>query len=110
MAYIELVIKIPEEYYNYIKNISAYHCTGDMLIIKNGTPLKAIEQRPKSEWQQDHEILKAYSDGANAVLDKIRAEIDEKYDRVHPYDISCAEGLEMALNIVDKYIAEEDKA
>jgi len=40
------------------------------------------------------------------VLDKIRAEIDEEYDRVHPYDISCAEGLEMALNIVDKYMAE----
>lgn len=44
------------------------------------------------------------------VLDKIRAEIDEQYDRVHPYDISCAEGLEMALNIIDKYMAEEDKA
>ena len=64
----------------------------------------------QSEWQKDHEILKAYSDGANAVLDMIRAEIDEQYDRVHPYDISCAEGLEMALNIVDKYKAEsEDK-
>lgn len=64
----------------------------------------------KSEWEHDHEILKAYSDGANEVIDKIKAEIDEQYDRVHPYDISCAEGLEMALNIVDKYIAEEDKA
>ena len=43
-------------------------------------------------------------------LDKIRAEIDEQYDRVHPYDISCAEGLEMALGIIDKYTAEsEDK-
>lgn len=40
------------------------------------------------------------------VLDKIRAEIDEQYDRVHPYNISCAEGLEMALGIIDKYIAE----
>ena len=67
-------------------------------------------QKPKSEWEHDHEILKAYSDGASAVIDKIRAEIDEEYDRVHPYDISCAEGLEMALNIVDKYKAEsEDK-
>lgn len=37
------------------------------------------------------------------VLDKIRAEIDEQYDRVHPYNISCAEGLEIALNIIDKY-------
>lgn len=46
----------------------------------------------------------------NEGLDKIRAEIDEQYDRVHPYDISCAEGLEMALNIIDKYIAKEGKA
>lgn len=36
------------------------------------------EQPNKSEWQKDHEILKAYSDGANEVLDKIRAEIEEK--------------------------------
>ena len=41
-------------------------------------------------------------------LDKIRAEIDEQYDRVHPYDISCAEGLEMALGIIDKYKAESE--
>ena len=42
------------------------------------------------------------------VLDKIRAEIDEQYDRVHPYDISCAEGLEMALGIIDKYRTESE--
>ena len=39
MADIELLIKIPKEYYNYIKNISDYHCTADMLIIKNGIPI-----------------------------------------------------------------------
>ena len=39
------------------------------------------------------------------VLDMILAEIDEQYDRVHPYNISCAEGLEMALEIIDKYKA-----
>ena len=51
-----------------------------------------------------------YRDCIDCVLDKIRAEIDEQYDRVHPYDISCAEGLEMALGIIDKYKAEsEDK-
>ena len=43
------------------------------------------------------------------VLDKIRAEIDEQYDRVYPYDISCAEGLEMALGIIDKYRAESEE-
>ena len=45
------------------------------------------------------------------ILDKIKAEIDEQYDRVHPYNISCAEGLEMALEIIDKYKtkSEDDK-
>ena len=28
-------------------------------------------QEPKSEWEHDHEILKAYSDGANAVLESL---------------------------------------
>ena len=42
------------------------------------------------------------------ILDKIRAEIDEQYDRVHPYDISCAEGLEMVLEIIDKYRTESE--
>ena len=54
------------------------------------------------------EIQKAYEIGkakGSEVLDKIRAEIDEQYDRVHPYNISCAEGLEMALEIIDKYKA-----
>lgn len=47
-----------------------------------------------------------YRDCTDCVLDKIRAEIDEQYDRVHPYNISCAEGLEMALGIIEKYKAE----
>ena len=28
-------------------------------------------QKPKSEWEQDHEILKAYADGASAVLESL---------------------------------------
>jgi len=43
------------------------------------------------------------------ILDKIRAEIDEQCDSVRPYDISCAEGLEMALEIIDKYKTESEK-
>jgi hypothetical protein len=35
------------------------------------------------------------------LLDRIRAEIDEQYDRVHPYNIDVAQGLEMALDILD---------
>lgn len=39
--------------------------------------LKDLEQEPKSEWEHDHEILKAYSDGANEALDKLRRIVDE---------------------------------
>ena len=61
---------------------------------------KYVEQQPKSEWEHDHEILKAHADGANEVLDKIRAEIEAE-----PY-ISKME----VLDIIDKYKAEsEDK-
>jgi len=61
--------------------------------------IKALEQEPKSEWEHDHEILKAYSDGANDILDKIRAEIEQE-----PY-VSKMEVLE----IIDKYKAESEE-
>lgn len=49
-----------------------------------GEPIRAeSKQEPKSEWEHDHEILKAYSDGANGVLDEIRAEIAE--EKEHAY-------------------------
>jgi len=44
-----------------------------------------------------------------SILDKVRAEIDEQYDRVYPDSISCAEGLDMALEIIDKYMAESEE-
>ena len=75
--------------------------------------IKALEQQPTDA--VDRVTIKEYlySLGmgirvttTDDVLGKIRAEIDEQYDRVHPYDISCAEGLEMALGIIDKYMAE----
>ena len=34
-------------------------------------------------------------------LDDVKAEIDEQYDRIRPYNIDVAEGLEMALGIFD---------
>lgn len=64
-------------------------------------------QKPKSEWEHDHEILKAYSDGASAVLDNIRAEID---GLLNDEDNSMyAHGVMDCLEIIDNY-AEEDKA
>lgn len=35
----QIVIDIPEEYYEAIMKIPVYQSTADMLIIKNGTPL-----------------------------------------------------------------------
>ena len=63
-----------------------------------------LEQEPKSEWQKDHEILKAYSDGANEVIDKIRAEImsltnGDTPERIWNVDV---------LKIIDKYKEESE--
>lgn len=43
----KLVIDIPKEYYNAIKEIPDEQSTADMLIIKNGTPL---EEQKTAEW------------------------------------------------------------
>ena len=53
-------------------------------------------------------VDKFVKDSINDVLDKIRAEIDEQYDRVHPYNIDVAQGLEMALEILNKYDPESE--
>ena len=53
-------------------------------------------------------LLKEYKQMRKAIED-IKTEIDEQYDRVHPYDISCAEGLEMALEIIDRHISGEEQ-
>lgn len=68
------------------------------------------EEKPKSECEHDHEILKAYSDGANAVLDNVRAEIESKYESIpetfHHYETGFTDALEWVLSIIDKYKAE----
>lgn len=64
-------------------------------------------QKPKSECEHDYEILKAYSDGASTVLDKVRASID---GLLNDEDNSLYEhGVMDCLEIIDKY-AEEGKA
>jgi hypothetical protein len=52
-------------------------------VIKKLPPVKPQES---TEWQQDHEILKAYSDGANEMLDKIRSEVED----INPWAIRYA--------------------
>lgn len=63
--------------------------------------IKALEQEPKSEWQHDHEILKAHSDGANEMLDTIRAEISEQ-SRMH-MDGDLYIKTSECMQIIDRY-------
>lgn len=68
--------------------------------IQNGTPLDSCLDRAE---------LKAYFDGVGVgwkegredLLDDVKAEIDKQYDRIRPYNIDVANGLEMALEILD---------
>lgn len=93
--------------------------------------IKALEREPKSEWQKDHEILKAYSDGANGVLDELRAEIAEEKEHAYadfeqykveylgqdwedaldslPQD-EFRYGMERCIDIINKYKTESEEA
>lgn len=88
------------------------------------------EQEPKSEWEHDHEILKAYSDGANGVLDELRAEIAEEKEHAYadferykveylgqdwedaldslPQD-DFRYGMERCIDIINKYKTESEE-
>lgn len=46
---------------------------------------------------------KGYAD-AMAVIEDIKTDIDEQYDRVKPYNIEVAGGLDMALEIINRHI------
>jgi uncharacterized UPF0160 family protein len=62
--------------------------------------IKALEQKPsKSEWEHDHEILKAYSDGASAVLESIKYLI-EQYE--HYLELLDADMKDCSATIVTK--------
>lgn len=69
--------------------------------------VKALEQEQKSEWEHDHEILKAYSDGANEVLDKVRAEMVDLGQRT--MNDNRASGIWTCVDIIDKYKAGSEK-
>lgn len=67
--------------------------------------IKALEQAPKSEWSHDHEILRAYADGANNVLEKIRSEIQS----LRNCSCSCSDGIiDDVEDIIDKYNTESE--
>lgn len=65
--------------------------------------LPSVTPKEKSEYEHDHEVVKAYNDGQAYILDKIRAEIenDFQFKQFPRSPWSC--GLRRALEIIDKY-------
>ena len=72
-----------------------------------------LKEEPKSEWDHDHEILRAYGEGANNVLEKISNEIESKIKRKPSLNFTIRERerndafLEV-LDIIDKYKTESE--
>jgi len=56
----QIVIDIPEEYYNAIKEISDENSTADMLLIKYGTPLPKGHGKLKDETEIFNILNKKY--------------------------------------------------
>jgi len=72
-------------------------------------PLKPMQNRiVKADYIEVWKAEIIEKEHIKELLDKIRAEIDEQYDRVHPYNIDVAQGLEMALEILNKYDPESE--
>lgn len=62
----------------------------------------------KSEWEHDHEILKAHSDGANDMLDKIRDRV--KLERIgYPPSEGYYKAITKVLQIIDEYSEGSDQ-
>ena len=100
----KMICEVPDEVIKLIKG--GMWCGSHIAtkIITNGIPLSSSEKPNKPECEHDHEILKAYSDGASAVMDKIRAEID---GLLNDEDNSMyAHGVMDCLEIIDKFMAE----
>ena len=76
----KLIIDIPEEDFKKLVNPYQHNeiwCNCLKRIVMNSTPFVSV-------------------------IEDIKAEIGEQYDRVRPYNIDVAQGLEMALDILDR--------
>ena len=61
--------------------------------------MKLIIDIPDNEYKQNKHYYDSVYHGIP--LDDVKAKIDEQYDRVYPYNIDIAQGLEFALDILD---------
>ncbi len=66
-----------------------------------------ILAQTKSEYEHDHDVVKAYNDGQAYILDKIRTEI-EKESEIKTLQLHWGEamGLNKTIEIIDKYRGE----
>lgn len=87
---VKLIIEIPKEDIEFIRKTSFVEDEKTM-----------FKQSP-SDRQGTMTLFRLMDSIKNGIpLDDVKAEIDEQYDRVRPYNIDVAEGLEMALDILD---------
>ena len=87
----KLIIDISEEDYK--------KCTDHL----RGFNEKALKEPFMNATLRDRlEIALLHGTPFDSVIEDIKAEIDEQYDRVRPYNIDVAQGLEMALDILDR--------
>ena len=102
---VKLIIEIPKERYTDILRIADVQMVRCMptleQVVANGTPLDNNSDRAEVQAYFDGESF-GWDEGREALIEELKAEIDEQYDRVHPYNIDVAQGLEMALGILDR--------
>lgn len=78
-------------------------------IVEDIKALPSVTPKEKSEYEHDHEVVKAYKDGQAFILDRIKAEVEEI-----KLDVDLDIGNEMIYNnaikdvleIIDKYRGE----
>ena len=87
---VKLIIEIPKEDIEFIRKTSFVEDERTM-----------FKQSP-SDRQGTMMLFRLMDSVKNGIpLDSVKAEIEEQYDRVRPYNIDVAKGLEMALEILD---------
>ena len=68
--------------------------------------LSSVTLKEKSEYEHDHEVVKAYNDGQAYILDKIRAEVEAKCCSTVGRENDGAITLYDIFEIIDKYRGE----
>lgn len=75
--------------------------------------IKVLERQEKTEYEHDHDVIKAYNNGQAYILDKIRTEIEDipnnpstKPVGTYDYVMGATNERRIILEIIDKYRGE----